>query len=144
MIFDIQSMPNLDHPFHVLNFFFNCTSLKSLLVCGAILAETIRVLNDSLYIIEMYLGTIESSKEVDQRSVCTNRSNRRQECKKLVTAEHKMLSIMSIQNRLRFEVKCEVTLLLMVKKISSLPKRRQIYFHVSVIEKRYLFSSRST
>ena len=78
-IFDIQSMPSLDHPFHVLNFISNCTSLKSLLVCGAILAETIRVLNDSLYIIEMYLGTIESSKEVDQRSTCTNRSNRRQE-----------------------------------------------------------------
>ena len=115
MIFDIQSMPSLDHPFHVLNFISNCTSLKSLLVCGAILAETIRVLNDSLYIIEMYLGTIESSKEVDQSSTSTDMSNRQQECAR-VTAEHKMLSMMSVRNRLRFEVKCEMTLLLMVKR----------------------------
>ena len=92
---------------------FNCTSPKSLLVCGAILAETIRVLNDNLYVIEMYLGTIESSK-VDQRSACTDRSNRRQERVKISVRSE--IQMMPVRNGLRFELKCKVNLLLMVKR----------------------------
>ena len=72
-----------------------------MLVCGAILAETIRVLNDSLYITEMYLGTIESSK-VDQRSAYTDRSNRRQERVKISFRSGTRMT--STRNGLRFEV----------------------------------------